>query len=75
MFGIPDPEMGEQVKAVVEVMDDVVPCEALSTELVAYGRARLAHFKVPKSVDFIDALPRLPTGKLYKQSLRAQYLV
>lgn len=73
-FGIPDPEMGEQVKAVVEVMDDVVPCDALAAELITYGRARLAHFKVPKSVDFIDALPRLPTGKLYKQALRAQYL-
>jgi fatty-acyl-CoA synthase len=74
VFGIPDPEMGEQVKAVVEVMDDVVPCDALATELIAYGRARLAHFKVPKSVDFVDVLPRLPTGKLYKQALRAQYL-
>ncbi len=75
VFGIPDPEMGEQVKAVVEVMDDVVPCDALAMELIAYGRANLAHFKVPKSVDFIDALPRLPTGKLYKQALRARYLV
>jgi long-chain acyl-CoA synthetase len=75
VFGIPDPEMGEQVKAVVEVMDDVIPCNALAMELIAYGRARLAHFKVPKSVDFIDALPRLPTGKLYKQALRAQYLI
>ena len=75
VFGIPDPEMGEQVKAVVEVMDDVIPCDALAMELIAYGRARLAHFKVPKSVDFIDTLPRLPTGKLYKQALRAQYLI
>ena len=46
-----------------------------SDELIAYGRARLAHYKVPQSVDFVDALPRLPTGKLYKQALRAQYLV
>jgi long-chain acyl-CoA synthetase len=75
VFGIPDAEMGEQVKAVVEVMDGVLPCDALATELIAHSRARLAHFKVPKSLDFIAALPRLPTGKLYKQALRAQYLV
>jgi acyl-CoA synthetase (AMP-forming)/AMP-acid ligase II len=74
VFGIPDPDMGEQVKAVVEVMEGVTPNESLAAALIAYGRAHLAHFKVPKSVDFCDALPRLPTGKLYKQALRAQYL-
>ncbi|HME20645.1 MAG TPA: acyl-CoA synthetase [Acetobacteraceae bacterium] len=74
VFGLPDPEMGEQVKAVVEVMDGVTPSDALAAELIAYGRAHLAHFKAPKSVDFCDVLPRLPTGKLYKQALRAQYL-
>jgi fatty-acyl-CoA synthase len=74
VFGLPDPDMGEQVKAVVEVMDGVAPSAALSEELIAYGRTHLAHFKVPKSVDFVAALPRLPTGKLYKQALRATYL-
>jgi fatty-acyl-CoA synthase len=74
VFGLPDPEMGEQVKAVVEPMDAFEPSDALAAELTAFARARLAHFKVPKSVDFTDALPRLPTGKLYKQGLRAEYL-
>ena len=74
VFGLPDADMGEQVKAVVEVMDGVTPSDALAAELIAFGRAHLAHFKLPKSVDFVDALPRLPTGKLYKQALRARYL-
>ena len=74
VFGIPDAEMGEQVKAVVELMDGAEPSDALAAELIGYARERMAHYKVPKSVDFIDALPRLPTGKLYKQVLRAQYV-
>jgi long-chain acyl-CoA synthetase len=74
VFGLPDPDMGEQVKAVVEPMDGFTPSSDLAAELIAYARAHLAHYKVPKSVDFVDALPRLPTGKLYKQGLRAEYL-
>ena len=73
VFGIPDAEMGEQVKAVIEPMDGVRPSDTLVAELMAYARARLAHYKVPKSIDFMEELPRLPTGKLYKQTLRAAY--
>ena len=74
VFGLPDPEMGEQVKAVVELMDDAEPSEALADELMRFARSRMAHYKVPKSVDFVTSLPRLPTGKLYKQALRSEYL-
>jgi len=74
VFGLPDPDMGEQVKAVVELMDDALPSDALAVELIEFVRERLAHYKVPKTLDFIPALPRLPTGKLYKQTLRAGYL-
>ncbi|WP_428483263.1 acyl-CoA synthetase [Rhodopila sp.] len=73
VFGIPDTEMGEQVKAVIEPMDGVHPSDVLADELIAWMRGRLAHYKVPKSVDFVEQLPRLPTGKLYKQALRAAY--
>ena len=73
VFGIPDPEMGEQVKAVVELMDGVRPSADLADALLAFARTTLAHYKVPKSIDFMDQLPRLPTGKLYKQALRATY--
>jgi len=74
VFGLPDPDMGEQVKAVVEPMDGASPGDSLAAELIAFARDRLAHYKVPKSVDFVDMLPRLPTGKLYKHALRAEYL-
>jgi long-chain acyl-CoA synthetase len=74
VFGLPDPDMGEQVKAVVELMDDTVPSQELAAALIAFARDRLAHYKVPKSVDFVPALPRLPTGKLYKRALREEYL-
>jgi fatty-acyl-CoA synthase len=74
VFGLPDADMGEQVKAVVELMDGFDPSDSLAAELIGFARQRLAHFKAPKSLDFIDALPRLPTGKLYKHALRAAYL-
>ena len=73
VFGVPDPEMGEQVKAAVQVAEGVTAGPELERELIAYTRERIAHFKCPKSVDFEDELPRLPTGKLYKRLLRDRY--
>jgi len=74
VFGLPDPEMGERVQAVVEPADSATPDEALAAELLAYAAQHLARFKLPKAIDFAEALPRLPTGKLYKQALRNEYL-
>jgi long-chain acyl-CoA synthetase len=73
VIGVPDEEMGEAVKAVVEVAPGWVPGAELADELIAHCRAHLAHFKCPRSVDFVDDLPRLPTGKLYKRLLRDRY--
>ncbi len=73
VFGVPDPDMGEQVKAVVQVTPGVSPGPPLAAELMAFSREHLAHFKCPKSIDFEDELPRLPTGKLYKRLLRDRY--
>jgi len=73
VFGIPDPEMGEKVHAVVQPTDwDAVGPE-LERELLEYCRSQLAHYKCPKAVDFDRELPRQPTGKLYKRLLRDRY--
>ena len=73
VFGVPNPDFGEEVKAVVEVAPGVTSDEALADELLGYAKQHLANYKVPRSIDFIDELPRLPTGKLYKRILRDKY--
>jgi long-chain acyl-CoA synthetase len=73
VFGVPNPDLGEEVKAVVQPMPGYEPCQALADELIAYCGANLARQKVPRSVDFEAELPRLPTGKLYKRILRDRY--
>jgi acyl-CoA synthetase (AMP-forming)/AMP-acid ligase II len=73
VFGIPDDEMGEQVKAVVQPIDWSDAGPELETELLAFCRAGLAHFKCPRSIDFEPELPRHETGKLYKRLLRDRY--
>src|SRR5690606_27759872 len=73
VIGVPHPEMGEEVKAVVQVSSDATASPDLADELIAYVRNRVAHFKVPRSVDFVDELPRTPTGKLVKGKLKAAY--
>jgi len=73
VFGIPNAEWGEEVKAAVELRSDTAPSDALARELIEHCRARLAHYKCPRSVDFFDKLPRQDTGKLSKYALREQY--
>ncbi len=73
VFGIPDEEWGESVKAAVELSPGFEPSSELEAEILAYGREHLAGFKVPRSVDFEDELPRYPTGKLYTRLLRDRY--
>jgi len=73
VIGVPHPEMGEEVKAVVQADQSVQASDALAEELIAFCRERIAHFKCPRSIDFTEELPRLPTGKLLKRTLRDQY--
>jgi long-chain acyl-CoA synthetase len=73
VFGVPNEEMGEEVKAVVQLMPDHEAGAETEAELIAFCREHLAHHKCPRSVDFEPELPRLPTGKLYKRPLRERY--
>jgi long-chain acyl-CoA synthetase len=73
VFGVPNEDLGEEVKAVVQPMPDVRATAPLAEELIAFCRQHLAHIKCPRSIDFEDELPRLPTGKLYKRLLRDRY--
>jgi acyl-CoA synthetase (AMP-forming)/AMP-acid ligase II len=73
VFGIPDPEMGERVHAVVQPVDWNDAGPELEGELLEYCKENLAHYKCPKAVDFERELPREQTGKLYKRLLRDRY--
>jgi long-chain acyl-CoA synthetase len=73
VFGVPNEEMGEEVKAVVQLMPTFAPGAEIEAELIAFCREHLAHQKCPRSIDFEAELPRLPTGKLYKVQLRERY--
>ena len=73
VIGVPDPEWGERVLAVVEPVAGVEPDIALADDLIAYCRERLAGFKCPRSVEFREQLPRTDGGKLIKRQLRDEY--
>jgi fatty-acyl-CoA synthase len=73
VIGIPDEEMGEQVCAVVQPAPGVTPGDELAAELKEFVRTRIAHYKTPRVVDFVDALPRSAAGKLVKRVLKQRY--
>jgi acyl-CoA synthetase (AMP-forming)/AMP-acid ligase II len=76
VFGVPNDEFGEEVKAVVQPVEmpaDEEEAATLAAELIAYCRSQLADVKCPRSVDFRAELPRHPTGKLYKRHLKDEY--
>ncbi|GII75307.1 acyl-CoA synthetase [Sphaerisporangium rufum] len=73
VFGVPDEEWGEQIKAVVQPAAGCAPCPELAAELLASLEGRLARMKWPRTVDFIDEMPREPNGKLLKRRLRDPY--
>jgi long-chain acyl-CoA synthetase len=70
VFGVPDDEWGEAVKAVIQPAEGVTPDDELTAEILAFAAERLAKYKLPKHVDYLDELPRDDNGKLYKRKLR-----
>ncbi len=73
VFGVPNEDFGEEVKAVIQVTGGIEKSESLVLELMDYCAENLSPQKCPRSFDFDDALPRLPTGKLYKRILKDRY--
>ena len=73
VFGVPNPDFGEEVKAVVQPRDMADAGPALAEELIAFCKQGLSAIKCPRSIDFEPELPRHPTGKLYKRLLRDRY--
>jgi fatty-acyl-CoA synthase len=73
VFGIPDDDMGQSVKGVVQTVDPADATDGFADELLDWLRNRLAHYKCPRSLSFQAELPRTDTGKLYKQTLVAKY--
>ena len=71
VLGIPDDEMGERVKAFVQLRAEPADPEAAAEELLTYCRGQLAHYKCPREIAFVDELPRMDTGKLVKRKLLA----
>ena len=73
VFGIPDDEMGQSVKGVIQLVDPADAGDELAEELLVWLRDRLAHYKCPRTISFEAQLPRTDTGKLYKQELITKY--
>jgi len=73
VFGVPNPDLGEEVKAVVQPMPGIEGGPELVEELITFCSRSLSRQKVPRTIDFENELPRLPTGKLYKRLLRDRY--
>ena len=74
VFGVPNADLGEEVKAAVQLEVDVEPSSELATDILAFCRSRLATYKCPRTLDFVAELPRTPAGKLLKRLLRDRYL-
>ncbi len=73
VFGIPHPDWGEEIKAVIEPGAGIEANQELTEDLFAFAREKLAKFKLPKTIDYIEEMPRDPNGKLYKRKLRDPY--
>ena len=71
VVGVPDTTWGEAVKAIVALKPG---CQATADEIVRFCKNRMAHYKAPKSIDFVETLPRTGSGKIHKKALRREVL-
>jgi acyl-CoA synthetase (AMP-forming)/AMP-acid ligase II len=71
VFGVPHPKWGEAVQACVVLKPDR---QATEEEIIAFCKDHIAHYKAPKNIDFLDALPRTGSGKIYKKGMRDKFL-
>jgi len=71
--GIPNEEWGEEVKSLVMLNEGGIPSDDLAAELIAFCRTQLPAFKSPKSIDFVNDLPRLPSGKIQRRLVREPF--
>jgi long-chain acyl-CoA synthetase len=72
-IGVPSDEWGEEVRSVVLLKEGVEPSDALSLELITWAKDRLANFKCPRQIDYVDDLPRSEAGKVQRKTIRAPY--
>jgi long-chain acyl-CoA synthetase len=72
-IGVPNAEWGEEVKVVLMLKPGYAPSDALTAEIMTFARERLAGFKIPRSVDYVDDLPRSPAGKIQRGKVRAPF--
>ena len=70
---MPNDEWGEEVKSVVQLNPGVEPGETIAEDIIAFAREHIAHYKCPRTIDFADDLPRLPTGKIQRRVVRDPY--
>ena len=73
VIGVPNEEMGEEVKGIVQLVEGARPSAELEAEMIGFCREALSNVKCPKSIDFVAEMPRTPTGKLRKHEIRAPY--
>lgn len=73
VIGVPNEELGEEAKALIQLSDEIEASETLAEEIKQFVQEKLGKQLVPRSIDFVDELPRMPTGKLNKKALRAKY--
>ena len=73
VLGIPNSDFGKEVKAVIQLLPSIAPSNQIAEELLEFCKDELSSIKIPKTISFLEQIPRTPTGKLFKKELIAKY--